>query len=284
MTSPAFDQDSYRWRNDNGDETSTGATWIAALNTAPPSALPVDTNLRLRILIQETNSRSNVQAFEWWVSRNSGAYQQITTTSSVVKAVDSTYLTDGNSCTQQLGSGTFISANQGQSEDGLWDTVNFTSLSEWEGELSFQIVGADVNNSDTLDFRIYKSGGTVINTYTRTPRLIVSKTTSWNVNKSDSVGITESKGVVLNDVVVNKSETISLSEFRNVLFEFFVSNTETISLSDPPLIYVPPADPDIPIQDSILVTDIPDVDAPYEILPPLSVFPVGWKIGVKIVG
>jgi hypothetical protein len=77
-------QDSFRYRNDNGNET--GATWVYALNT--DGSLNVDTNYRMRYLVKNTGTAGlNNIDFEWQYNLNGAGWNNITTTSAVVKAV-----------------------------------------------------------------------------------------------------------------------------------------------------------------------------------------------------
>lgn len=173
-----LDQDSFRYRNDDNDEAN--ASWIYALNI--DGSLDVDTNYRIRLLIQETNNGAAVsKVWKFQRSYNSGAWTDITTTSSVVKAVSSSYFADGDDCTQQLGSGTFISTNSGMSEDGNTGSVLIGTNYETEAELAFQIVSGDVANNDTIEIRAVESDSTLLGTYTRTPSITVSEAEDVNV-------------------------------------------------------------------------------------------------------
>lgn len=171
---PAFDQDSYRFRNDDGSET--GATWLAALNTNV-TVEPGSTIRRLRMLVQNTASGAGTDVdLEWQYNKNSAGWNNITTSSSVVQAVASANFANGDDCTQQLGSGTFHSNNDGMTEDGTAGGANLdlAGNAEVETELSFQILSADVVDGDTIQFRLTRDGGTVLDTYTRTPQATVS--------------------------------------------------------------------------------------------------------------
>ena len=110
-----LDQDSYRFRNDDGSETT--ATWIQAINTN--ATLAVNTTYRLRMLVQNATAGaiSDVD-LEWQYNLASAGWVDITTSSNVIRAVVSANFVDGDDCTQQLGAGTFISNNDGMTEDG----------------------------------------------------------------------------------------------------------------------------------------------------------------------
>jgi len=117
-----YDQDSYRWRDDDGTD-ETDATWLEVVNTTHEFDLGAgNVQARLRILVQEDGG---VDGFNYWgliqYSLNGGTYTDVTTTSSVVKAFNSTKLTDDGETTQQLGSGTYATnSNEGQVLPEQW--------------------------------------------------------------------------------------------------------------------------------------------------------------------
>jgi hypothetical protein len=161
-----LDQDSFAFYNDDGSESA--ATIIGTVNTNP--TLEVDTTYHARLLLQEDGGGSNTVAFTWQYSLNSGTWTNVTTTSSVVKAVNSANLTDGADCTQRIGSGTFISNNNGVTEDGSAGTCAFAGNDEAETLLAFQIVSTDVIDTDSVQLRVSEC-----NTFTRTPDITVNE-------------------------------------------------------------------------------------------------------------
>ncbi len=134
---------SYRWRNDDGNETA--ATWKAAINT------PISVNnlnpLRLRIAIDETymgmtGSTNSNALLEY--SENGGAWQSITPSSSAFVLISSTYLADNTLTTQQISSAspTGFSGGLFKSTDiNSIYTVPFGSNKFWEHEFCFQPTG-----------------------------------------------------------------------------------------------------------------------------------------------
>jgi len=168
-----FDQDSFRGRNDDGSETA--ATWIAAANTNWTQ--DADTTFRLRFLVQETAGGAlNNKGCQWQYRLNAGTWTNITTTSTVCKAVDSPNLVDATDTTQQLGAGTFIATNAGITEDGLNAGVaDFAGNDETEFEAPLQIISGDVTDADTLEIRLVdEDGTTVLDAYTNTPSITVN--------------------------------------------------------------------------------------------------------------
>jgi hypothetical protein len=146
-----YDQDSFRTRNDNGDETTS--TWTAAADTDWNQM--VDKNFRVRFLVQETAGVADSgKTFQLEYNRNGGGWNDVTGSSSVVKAAATANVTDAVDTTQQLGSGTYVSTNGGFDEsNGQVGSMDFAGSDEVELELSLQIVSADVSNGDTIQLR-----------------------------------------------------------------------------------------------------------------------------------
>jgi len=172
-----YDQDSFRARNDNGGETS--ATWTAAANINWTQM--VDKNFRLRFLVQETAGASDSgKTFQLQYNRNSGGWNNVTGSSSVVKASATVNVTDGVDTTQQLGSGSYVSTNAGFDEaNGQVGAMDFTGNDEVELEFCIQIVGSDVSNGDTIELRILG-----LDTYTNTPTITVTGAGTFLYKKS----------------------------------------------------------------------------------------------------
>lgn len=115
-----------------------------------------DQNFRVRLEITETaGGTSGNSDFQFQYNKNGTGWNDITTTSSNVKAVASPYFADGDDTTQQLGGGgTYVSENNAFSEDGTsGGTADFDANSLCEAEICLQIVGADTTNGDTIDIR-----------------------------------------------------------------------------------------------------------------------------------
>lgn len=94
----------YRWRNDDGNETT--ATWKAAVNT--PIIHSSQNKLRLRVAIDEVSSGfSGTTAANAIISysENGGPWINITASSSAFVLVNSNFVTDGVSTTQQIATG-----------------------------------------------------------------------------------------------------------------------------------------------------------------------------------
>lgn len=118
---------------------------------------------------------NNVDA-QFQYNKNGAGWVNITTTSSVVKAVASVAFTNGQNCTKRLsGTGTFESSGAGCTEDGTsGGAANDIVLSgNSETEAALQVVAADVVNGDTIQFRLTSPDATII--YIVTPTLTITK-------------------------------------------------------------------------------------------------------------
>lgn len=168
---PAFSQAAFRFYEDGIESDSLP---VDVQNTdINRDTSDGDSNLQLRLRIQETNgvSGSATDDFQLQYSKNSGTWTNVTTTSSNVKGFDSTNLTHGNSTTERLtgGSGSFVSGEI--SEIGLIEDHQITASNFTEYLYSLTLVSADLNHNDTLDFRVLRNGEVI--TYGVTPTITV---------------------------------------------------------------------------------------------------------------
>ena len=139
-------------------------------------SLPVNTTFLLRFVEQEVGgtAAANTDAvFQY--NKNGAGWVDITTTSSVVKAVASVAFTNGQACTKRLsGTGTFETTGVGCTEDGSSGGAqnDIVASGNSETECALQIVGTDVIPGDTIQLRFRSPDWTI--TYTVTPTLTVS--------------------------------------------------------------------------------------------------------------
>lgn len=171
MSTPTYEQVDYRFRNDDGSEAA--ATWPVALNTDINQNPNDGWNKRLRFIMENDNAtRGTNVAVAYEYSYNTGAWTPITGASSYIRGYDSSFLTDDEDCTEQIGTGTFLSANGGVTEDGTLVSIGTWSKSNRiETELSYYLVETDVAPGDTIDVRL--TNGYVV-TYTNTPQITVT--------------------------------------------------------------------------------------------------------------
>lgn len=166
-----FVQDSFHFRDDDGNETT--ATFKGALNS--DQTLAVDTNFRLRLQVSETDAGAVSFSGQLQYNLNSGGWNDVNASSSVVQSVASPNVADGAATTEQLaGAGTFT-AGTFDEVDGLVPSKELNN-NETEHEYCFTIIAGDVSNNDPIDFRLVDGvAGTAFETYTQTPTATVSK-------------------------------------------------------------------------------------------------------------
>lgn len=175
----ALTQRAYRFFNDDGTEST--ATVAANENTG--LTLRVNDGLTrtvLRISLAETGAGSIAGAttddYQLQVSRNGGAFANVTAASSVVRGFNSANLTDAGITTNNAnlsdpGSGLFSGGEV--SENGLVSDRQITANNFTEFLYTLEVVTADVAHNDTLDFRVLLNGATTNMTYSVTPRITV---------------------------------------------------------------------------------------------------------------
>jgi hypothetical protein len=142
--------------------------WHAALDANPAQGvIAVDTTFLLRFTVQETGGTAagnTDQQFQ--CALNGGAFQNITTTSTIVKAVTTTVFANGADLTKRLtGTGTFESSGDGGTHDGLSGGAqnDIAASGNSETECALQIVSADVANDDVITFRLTSPDFTITN-------------------------------------------------------------------------------------------------------------------------
>lgn len=174
--------------------------WIA--NEDTNISIFSGSSFTLRFTAQETGGTATVDTdFQFEYNKNGAGWNSITTTSSVVKAISTTFLVNGGNCTKRLsGTGTFEGTAAGVTEDGTsgGTACDIAANGNTETECSLQIVDADVADGDTIQFRITSPDYTI--THDIIPTLTIAK-----------VGIQASKAN-LYTVVTNPLENISVSK------------------------------------------------------------------------
>lgn len=177
----ALTQRAYRFFNDDGSETT--ATVAAAQDTGISISVNASATPRivLRIGLAETGAGSisgaTTDDYQLQYSKNAGAYTNVTTSSSNVKAFASSNLTDAGTTTDNSGltnpgSGSFVAGEI--SEVGLITDRQITANNFTEFLYTLELVANDVANTDTLDFRVLLNGATTNMTYSVTPRITVT--------------------------------------------------------------------------------------------------------------
>lgn len=166
----------FRFGADDGGTESTHG-WHAAEDTNPASLVIMPgTQFLLRFTIQaDASSAANILP-QFQYRLNSGAWTNVTTTSSVVRAVAVRAFANGAACTKRLsGTGTFVANNAGCTEDGSAGSNNndITANGNTETECGLEVQPNDVVSGDVIDFRITTTP-TAISTYSFTPSVTIA--------------------------------------------------------------------------------------------------------------
>ena len=169
MVSP-FDQNAFRIRNDDGNETT--ATWVAAENIN--ASLNVDTNYRIRFEVEETFLRASALTQQLQYNKNSAGWNNVNGTSLVVRSSLSPNVADAAVTTNQLTSSAlgFVAGEFDEGDGGAGNPTLNNQQTEFEH--CFQIRSADVVNGDTIQLRgVRFTTLNLFQTYTNTPTLTV---------------------------------------------------------------------------------------------------------------
>lgn len=169
-------QHSFRGRNDDGSQTT--ATWKAAANTNFSQTL--DTTFRLRFVIQSDAFGGSTFTTKLQYNLNAAGWVDITTSSTVIVAVNSANITDTEATTQQVGAATFVAGEE--TEDGVTGSVVLAQSQQTEHELVCQILSTGATVGDTIQVRCLESNGTVFTTYSQTPTITVVAPATNNDN------------------------------------------------------------------------------------------------------
>lgn len=202
----ALAQSHFRGRNDDG--TLATATYIAALNTNWDQA--VDTAFRPRFALWSNAYISN-GTYKLYYSHNSGAYTEITASSSVVKMVnDANSIPDKSATVQRITSGAYTGGEcYGYTDVSITGNIDHSGATYprlAELEFCIQIIGADVSDLDTIDLRIRYGGGAPLGTYSETPTLTVDKSAK-NINAN--YGTLTLTGQAASVVIVGSPQNIN---------------------------------------------------------------------------
>jgi len=178
-------QVAFRGRYENGPETAAppvGADWIAGVNenwTQRPSNA-----FRVRVLIEHDGLGllSFNNSFDVTYSHNGGPFTLVSSSSSVIRSVNSAFYTDQADTTDfvgRIGTGDWSDTDNDAAVGASATTglVAFnTGVQEIEVEFCFEIVSADVLDQDTIELQWTIFGGAAFsNGYTASPVITVDK-------------------------------------------------------------------------------------------------------------
>lgn len=172
-TNPSMSQAGFRGRNDDGSEAA--ATWKAAENTGWTQA--VDENFRVRFVVDETaGGPENIQC-KLQYNLNAAGWNDVNATSLVVRSSASPNFAEGDATTRLLtsGVGTFLAGKMDEVDGATNQNVAFAGGELTEFEFCAQIRSVDVVNNDSIQLRLVRSAGTVLESYVQTPTLTVSE-------------------------------------------------------------------------------------------------------------
>jgi hypothetical protein len=169
---PSRRQGAFRWRHDDGNETS--ATWIATANTSITGT--TDTNYRLRIESDLVGTGDVSWTPKLQYNKNSVGWNDVNGSSSVARSTDSPNMTDNAATTQQISSGVWA-AGKFDEADGSFSTgisLSDAAADTSEHELCFQVRSADVSAGDQIQFRLVATGGSTYELYGTLPVFTVA--------------------------------------------------------------------------------------------------------------
>lgn len=201
---PAIDQEAFRFGTDG---TETGHGWIDAqsidVSIGSGQTVDVDATFLIRIRAAETGGASlaNVD-LELQYNKGGAGWNNVTTSSSNIIAVNSANLTEGDNTTERLtgGTATFQGTNAGVSEDGTagGNNLDFGANEYTEVLYAIQVVNADVADADTIDLRLTRDGGTVMDNDATSdkPRITVVKANTASGTPQASTATTSGTGSV----------------------------------------------------------------------------------------
>lgn len=169
----ALSQSHFRFRTDTFAVDFTGQ-WVDALD-ANLSVGANNVQIRLRFTLQETGGLTTAgTTCKLQVSRNAGAFQDVTSASTVVQSNTGASLSGNNTliaASQLTGTGSFV-ANQGSySNTGATQSFVVTASNWIEVEYGIWILNTNAV-TDTLDFQVVTTAGTTI-TATLIPRITI---------------------------------------------------------------------------------------------------------------
>jgi len=207
-TDPAIDQHDAAWYEDDNSNVNSN-TVISSGATSISRSKGIANQVVLRIALDEHGGKNGSEDFELWVSRNSGAYTQVTTTHTYVRTYTSALFTDGAACTQRLGNGSTGSYINGQADkvNSIISAFVYGKDDYWEH--CFAIYFTDsCATSDTYDFQIRS---TYTNSWGTTPRVTILATTHSGAATLNGVGGISAAGSYEPQVALALSDYIAAS-------------------------------------------------------------------------
>ena len=174
---PTWRLDTFRWRNDDGDESSTGATF-AAVEVTNLTGVNVDSDVdrRLRIGIDQYEATATNADDPEIVPRLEAKLNSGGTWAAVPNSGGGTYvemdsgsgLTDGNACTNHGLTLSYTFDNDGTQEENSSDggtlTYNTETQNSYIGEWAVRLLSSGLSDGDVVYFRV-TDAGVLLDTY-----------------------------------------------------------------------------------------------------------------------
>jgi hypothetical protein len=182
-------QDTFRFRNDDGSETT--ATWIDAAGTNITKNVDAgNISIRVRVAASEQGVTAGTLTGCLYVQKNgTGGYIQASPTSTTgVKVLPSDNVTDDAATTQQISAVAWIAGKMDDLTGQCNATASIARYSGTEHEYSIQLNAANLVNGDYFDFREYNST-TLFATYTLTGRITIVKTITYSIQRLMLLGV-----------------------------------------------------------------------------------------------
>jgi hypothetical protein len=173
MTSPVFNQNGFRFYDDDG-------AWTPEQNENVDHSMDAAINVILRFELEVTNSKSvaNWTGYLYSQKNGTGGYAEVNLSSTQgVQISPSANFADGdtdNNNRLTSSSLTFVNACQEEGSplgNNVTGGVDFSGQDHWEIEICIDIDSANASPNDYWDFELRDSGGGQLNGYTRRPRL-----------------------------------------------------------------------------------------------------------------
>jgi hypothetical protein len=213
----------YRWYEDG---TESASTVLENENIAHDRTMDADSQVQLRVMIEETGagSISGATTDDWTIEyrlNGAGGWTAITTATSLIKIDTGASLTDAAATTNRStdgvsdGSGTFVAGEQvgGSGADGEVTDFQLTADNFTEFVYGFVLVYDDLADNDSLTFRIALNGSNI--TSTNTPTITIDRVFNPTITvPAASVTITEAQpSETVNTDISVPADSLALSVY-----------------------------------------------------------------------
>lgn len=172
MDTPTIHEDHWRWRNDDGGESSGGATFkeLEDVDHTFVSA-DLDVNVRLRFSLHVEVATVNNMGALLQYNLNGVGWNHANLTSSVARTnFLSPNFADDDDTTEHgvtfVGSGSFVATNQGMMEQNTTVGRATTAAQDFVAfEINFHLLEADLSDADEVEFRLVETDFTLFTSY-----------------------------------------------------------------------------------------------------------------------